>query len=97
MRETICTAIENLQILDFTYERLPRSVEPHKVGKTTAGNVVLSGYQVGGRSHSNSVPYWRLYKLSKIADLSITDEHFDGARPRYKPTDQRMTQIYCRL
>jgi predicted DNA-binding transcriptional regulator YafY len=97
MRDTICEAIENKQSLSFTYERLPRTVEPHKVGRTTAGNVVLSGYQTGGQSHSNSIPYWRLYKLSKIKDLSVLDEDFDGPRPRYKPTDKRMRRIYCKI
>jgi len=97
MRETICNAIENLHTVSFSYERLPRTVEPHKVGRTTAGNVVLSGYQIGGRSHSNSVPYWRMYKLSNISNLSVNNDEFDGPRPQYKPTDQRMTQIYCRL
>lgn len=97
MRNTICNAIDNQQTVSFSYEGLPRTVEPHKVGRTTAGNVVLSGYQIGGQSHSNSVPYWRLYKLSKIGGLSVKGSQFGGPRPGYKRTDKRMTQIFCRL
>ncbi|MFC6768625.1 WYL domain-containing protein [Natrinema soli] len=97
MRDTICEAINDRQTLSFTYDRLPRTVEPHKVGRTTKGNVVLSGYQIGGRSRSNSVPYWRLYKLGKMGDLTVNKDQFDGPRPEYKRSDKRMTQIYCRL
>lgn len=97
MRETICGAIEEQRTLSFQYDRLPRTVEPHKVGRTTAGNIVLSGYQIGGRSRSNEIPYWRLYKLSKISGLTVNGDRFDGPRPRYTPTDDRMTQIFCRL
>jgi hypothetical protein len=97
MRDSICEAIDNQQTLSFQNECLPRTVEPHKVGRTTAENIVLSGYQIGGRSHSNSVPYWRLYKLTKIRDLAVNNDNFDGPRPRYKPTDERMTQIFCCL
>lgn len=97
MRSKICNAINSQQTLSFRYDGLPRTVEPHKVGKTTAGNVVLSGYQIGGQSHSNSVPYWRMYKLTKIGGLVVNDERFNGPRPRYKPSDDRMTRIFCRL
>ena len=97
MQDTICDAIENQNTLNFQYDGLHRRVEPHKMGKTTAGNLVLSGYQIGGRSHSNSVPYWRLYKLSKIKGLIKNKERFDGPRREYKRTDKRMTHIYCQL
>jgi len=97
MRDTLCQAIRNQNVVEFQYDRLPRKVEPHKVGRTTAGNIVLSGYQIGGRSHSNEVPYWRLYKIRKIGGLNVASESFDGARPRYSRTDDRMTQIFCRL
>jgi len=70
MRETICEAIDEQNILDFTYDSLPRTVEPHKVGRTTAGNVVLSAHQIAGRSHSDSIPYWQPFKLRKISGLS---------------------------
>lgn len=97
MKDTLCQAIEDQKVVEFQYDRLPRRVEPHKVGKTTAGNIVLSGYQIGGQSRSNEVPYWRLYKLSKIAGLNVDSENFNGPRPRYSRTDDRMTQIFCRL
>ena len=97
MRDAICQAIDEQKVISFQYDRLPRTVEPHKVGRTTAGNIVLSGYQIAGRSHSNEVPYWRLYKLRKIRDLEVDQERFDGPRPRYSKTDDRMTQIFCRL
>lgn len=97
MRSTLCNAISNRNIVEFSYQNKYRKVEPHKVGKTTKGNVVLSGYQVAGHGNEITPPDWGLYKLSKISRLNVSNRAFPGPRPDYSPTDQRMTQIYCQL
>lgn len=97
MRSTLCNAIGNQNIVEFQYRGQPRVVERHKVGKTTKGNVVLSGYQSGGRGNEINPPDWGLYKLRKIGNLNVTNGSFSGPRPQYSPNDKRMTQIYCRL
>lgn len=97
MIETLCQAISEKRILNFTYDGLPRTVEPHLVGDRTTGKTGLSAYQIGGKSHSNSVPYWRPFTVSKIRELEITDQTFDKPRPGYNPNDSRMTVIHCRV
>lgn len=97
MRSTLCDAIENQQIVEFDYRGKHRVVEPHKVGNTTKGNTVLSGYQVDGRGNEINPPDWGQYKLTKISNLEVTGESFSGPRPEYSRTDKRMTRIFCRL
>jgi predicted DNA-binding transcriptional regulator YafY len=73
MRDTLCDAITERQVVEFSYDGQPRRVEPHRVGRTTAGNDVLSGYQVGGRSNSGTVLDWRLFELRKIGSVVSLD------------------------
>lgn len=96
-REALCNAIQGQNIVEFHYRNKHRVVEPHKVGRTTKGNVVLSGYQIGGHGNEINPPDWGQYKLRKMSGLNITGRSFSGPRPEYKRTDKRMTQIYCRL
>ncbi len=97
MRQTLCNAVDNQNVVEFRYQRKKRIVEPHKVGRTTKGNVVLSGFQAGGRGNEINPPDWGLYKLSKISDLNVTNQTFAEPRPKYSRSDRRMTQIFCRL
>jgi hypothetical protein len=97
MRSTICRAIGNQRIIEFEYDSYNRVVEPHKVGKTTRGTVVLSGYQTAGSGDRVDPPGWGLYRLENIGALNVTDRGFSGPRSQYSSTDQRMTEIYCQL
>lgn len=97
MKSTLCNAIDNMRIAEFQYRAQPRVVEPHQAGRTTKGNVVLSGFQSGGRGNDINPPDSGLYKLSKIGSLNVTSRTFSGPRPKYSRSDKRMTQIYCRL
>jgi predicted DNA-binding transcriptional regulator YafY len=97
MRSKLCDAVQNQQVVEFQYRGRHRVVEPHKVGRTTKGNVVLSGFQSGGSGNEINPPDWGLYKLNKISSLKISGGTFSGPRSGYKRSDKRMTQIYCRL
>lgn len=96
MLKTIVNAIRTKQLLSFTYNELPRLVEPHAVGLSTAGNQVLRCFQVGG-SHSKAGHDWDLVKLEKIVGLAVTGEHFAGPRPGYKRGDSAMSMIHAEL
>lgn len=93
----ICDAINQRRILRFFYGGGSRLVEPFCYGLGTSGNDLLRGYQVGGYSQSQSVPFWRLFKVEEITSLSITDDKFSVARPDYNPNDEAMQQVYCRF
>jgi len=98
MLETdITTAIQGRRLIHFAYDGCSRDVEPHTLGRLHNGNIVLSGFQVGGFSVSGHRPEWRLFTLDKISGLRILDQSFQGTRPGYNPRDSRMSRIFAAL
>ncbi len=97
MNDVIIEAIKNRRLLSFRYHGHPRLVEPHLLGVTTAGNLALSAYQVGGSSDSGAVPDWRLFAVTEMRELQSTSSSFAGTRPKYNPADTRMTRILANL
>ena len=97
MNEIIVRAIKEKRLLSFTYDELPRVVEPHSYGHTTADHEVLCCYQVKGSGvHAEGDP-WHLIHVPKISSLSLLQETFSAARPGYKRRDKRMLMIYSEI
>jgi len=80
MKNKICAAIENKNLLEFNYKERIRIVEPHTLGINLKDNEVLSAYQIDGESDSIEIPDWGLFTISKISDLKILDSTFDNPR-----------------
>jgi hypothetical protein len=97
MNQTIINAINNMEILSFTYKGNHRIVEPHAYGMGSDGDDLLRAYQVGGYSSSGRLPKWRLFEVNEIDNLSLTGEKFDGVRPNYNRNDKVMDRIYAQL
>jgi len=97
MNKDICTAIKTKSVIKFFYNGGIREVEPYCYGVSTADNDVLRGYQIGGYSKSGNTVGWKLYSVSNISQLTITDKHFASIRPDYKPNDSAMSTIYCNV
>lgn len=95
MIDEICQAIQNKKVIEFNYDGLQRIVEPHTYGVSSAGNDVLSAYQIRGQSNSG-LPDWKLFTVDKISGLIILDETFT-AEQGYTRGDSRMTSIYCEI
>ena len=96
MTLTLAQAVREHRIITFWYDGLMRTVEPHAYGvHKDTGNEVLSGFQTAGFSHSSDCPDWRLYRLSDIQSLTVTNETFKQTRPGYNPHDSRMSQIFA--
>lgn len=96
MLNTIINAIQNRQVLMFTYSGLVRVVEPHAVGVSTTGKDVLRCFQTAG-GHVVPGHEWDFCVLSKIYGLQITGQNFTGNRPGYKRNDRNMSFIYKQL
>lgn len=94
MHQTLINAIRSGQVLSFTYDGLPRTVEPHTYGRSTAGNDVLRSYQTAGQSKTGRVPEWTLMKVNKIVGLAVSGV-FHGTRPDYTRGDSAMSVIYA--
>ncbi len=97
MNTTICAAIHSKCLLRFYYDGGYRTVEPHCHGISSAGNEVLRAYQTAGHSESGSPVEWKLFRVSGMSNLAVTDEPFRGVRPGYNPNDSAMASICCHL
>lgn len=95
----ITTAIRERRVLLLQYENWTsaRAVEPHAVGLSTAGNEVLSAWQEFGASESGEHSGWKLFTLSKIVSMSVSDSQFASARPGYARDSKAMPTIYAQL
>jgi hypothetical protein len=97
MNGIICEAIEKKRLLQFSYDDLTRIVEPHLFGRKTSGNDALSAYLVGGYTESDREPSWRNFLVEKMEFVILLEETFSEARAGYNPSDETMTEIYCKL
>jgi len=98
MKELICTAIKNRKVIQFTYENQIRIVEPFVIGNhRDTNNLVMRSYRAGGYSKSEREPNWRLFDVSLISNLSITDTNAADFREYYNPQDKHMSRIICNV
>jgi hypothetical protein len=97
MNQRICSAIKERRIIEFHYKGGTRKVEPFCYGINNTGNQVLRGFQIGGFSRSGNKYGWRLYTVSLISNLKVTDKYFGWNRPGYNPRDSQMTRIFCNI
>lgn len=93
-----CVAIEARVLVTFRYDGLPRVVVPAAYGlRVDTGELVLRGYQVGGRSSSRRLPCWGLFRIERMEAARATDEPFSETPPGYRTGDQHISPIYCQL
>lgn len=96
MNQRICQAIEAKRRLEFDYDGLPREVEPHAHGLSSAGNEVVRGFQTGGESSSEELG-WRLWRVDKMVSLNVSDSTFSNTRSGYSQGDSQMHPVHCEL
>lgn len=92
---TIISAILDNRMITFTYDGLPRTVEPHALGSTAKGKIVLRGYQPEGET--NTQFGWKLFSVDKIENLVVSNDNFAGPREGYKRDDSAMKTIEAQL
>lgn len=95
-RDLLCRAIAGKLLVQFKYDGRSRIVEPFACGINAAGNYVLRGFQIRGSDKTKPL-CWRVYELSAISQLSVTQHSFKGKREDYDPADSAMTEIFCRI
>jgi hypothetical protein len=98
----LCGAIRFRNLVQFYYNGDdapgPRLVEPHMVAYTTADNLVLSAWFLGGTSESQEGQGWREYLLSEMTNVVTLPQQFAGPRAGYNPTGGRkFCNVQCRL
>jgi hypothetical protein len=94
VRDVICLAIHDLELLELDYDGLHRVVAPYCHGFTAKGEV-LRAIQVGGQSRSHGMGFGKLWLVDKMQNLRRTGERFVPDDPHYNPRDSAMTTIHC--
>lgn len=93
MEHSICAAIRDRQVVQFSYKGAVRRVEPHTLGIDSKGHTTLCGWQLSGGSGQA----FRDFHLDIAASLVVLDETFEGPRPGYSRDDKTLQQIICQL
>ena len=97
IKDDICDAIARRKVIQFYYKNKPRIAEPYICGESYANKYVLLAFQTGGYSSSRKFG-WKLFDLSNIAVLKITETEFNVSgeeRRRYDPIDPRIKKTFC--
>lgn len=90
LEHTITDAIRNRHRLNISYEPGGRVIEPHVLGYSSKGKLLLRAFQVSGASASGEPHQWKLFRLDRMARANDNGEVFDGPRPHYNPDDSAM-------
>lgn len=93
----ICQAIQRRLQLIFNYNGLRRVVEPYCYGISAKNQEVLRAVQISGGSSSRGYGFGKLWSVSEMSGLQLTDKRFDADDPRYNPNDSAMKQVICRI
>ena len=93
----ICSAIEDLKLISFSYHGYSRVVEPHTYGEDKKGHRALRAFQVQGGSKSGRVPDWKPFHRDKMHGVTVLQETFAGQRDGYRKGDPFFSTILCEL
>ncbi|HZA51022.1 MAG TPA: hypothetical protein VE549_09785 [Myxococcaceae bacterium] len=91
----ICRAIRTRRLLEFDYYGKHRWVAPYCHGVTRRGNEVVRAIQLRGEGPPDGFGFGKLWRVSEMSAIRITDEHFEADDPNYNPGDRAMVRIHC--
>jgi hypothetical protein len=86
-------AIDRGMCLSLTYEGLPRVVEVHTVGTTTAFRPAMSAWQVDGESNTPPIPAWRLFSFDECFNITLTSTPSEGPRTGFRNRAKQFRKI----
>jgi hypothetical protein len=90
MIEAIADAIRNKRCITFNYSPGIRYIEPHALGRSAAGDLLLRAYQTDGASASGEHEHWKLFRIDKCGGQESNGDTFLGPREGYKQNDKAM-------
>lgn len=94
-QQTIKTAIQNKNLIQFWYHNNQRVAEPHVFGLITKDELTVLTRQVGGYSKSGGLPDWRMFYVDKISNLKILDQHFQINGTWRNPRESDFKVVYA--
>ena len=90
MIDVIENAIRGKHLLKINYGPGERIVEPHVLGNSGEGKLLLRAFQVSGASASGEPHNWKLFRIDRMSSVDDSGVEFDGPRPLYNPSDSAM-------
>jgi hypothetical protein len=95
MHDVICQAIREKRLLELQYAGQARRVAPHVYGIDSAGDELLSCYEVWGGSDGEPAG-WRSLRLAQISVLTLTSKRF-APRPEHQRCDGAIARVFCQV
>jgi hypothetical protein len=93
MQDVICQAIREKRLLELHFDGQSRRVAPHIYGIDSAGDELLSCYQVWG----GGVPAgWLALRLADISQLQLTSKRF-APRPEHQRREELIARVFCQV
>jgi len=93
MQDVICQAIREKLLLELHYDGQSRRVAPHIYGIDSAGDELLSCYQVWG---DGAPAGWLALRLKDISQLQLTSKRF-APRPEHQRREELIARVFCRV
>ena len=94
MEFIIKSAIENKQLLSFSYKDKNRLVEPYTFGQSKQGKDTLSAFQIEGGADGEGDMCWRQFPMREMKNLKLLDQSIEKVREDYHPDNAQMNLIY---
>jgi hypothetical protein len=92
-KRSVINAIKQRKRITFNYDgKATRFVDPKVLGYTTAGNMVIRGYQYDGYTETIN-PQWKLFLLDKMSNLKITNQEQQDYEGYNESGDKSMSEI----
>jgi len=86
-------AIRNNEVVAFTYQNIPRIVEPYTLGLNADGQITLTAWQVSGGKQVG----WHDFLIDKIRGASPTGLYFRDSRAGYNPAAPTMKHVLAQF
>lgn len=93
MQDVICQAIREKLLLELHYDGQSRRVAPHIYGIDSAGDELLSCYQVWG---GGAPAGWLALRLADISQLQLTSKRF-APRPEHQRREELIARVFCQV
>jgi hypothetical protein len=93
MQDVICQAIREKLLLELHYDGQSRRVAPHIYGIDSAGDELLSCYQVWG---DGAPAGWLALRLADISQLQLTSKRF-APRPEHQRREELIARVFCQV
>jgi len=90
MLSAIRNAIEERKILEIDYPPGKRIIEPHALGYSSDGKLLLRAFQTDGASATGKRKDWKLFSLDRVNGISSSGGNFGGVRLGYRRGDSAM-------